>query len=198
MSTRSITQIESDFDRWNWETKEKTVETMPLARFYRHCDGYPEGHGYQMAIALAEAEFDGMSNNRNWAQQFLAKLCAMDCDIEFEPPTLADGGWCHGDIEYLYTVRGTSDYTGGKEHDVSAPGRVTIEVREAVGWDEKEDGSYAATLAREPIFSGTWRDYARWLRSMDPNYVDFPYEPTSWFVGTMTEERWERFKEESR
>ena len=196
MSTRSITQVESEFDRWDWKTKEKKVETMPLMRFYRHCDGYPEGHGYQMAIALAEAEFDGKANNRNWAQVFLAKLCAMDCDIEFEPPTLADGGWCHGDIEYLYTVHGMSDYTFVKYDDVSAPGRVVIEIR-TTGWDMDADGSYKETLAQKPMFSGTWRDYAKWLRSLDPTYLDFPYEPTSWITGTMTEEQWERVKEES-
>lgn len=200
MSTRSVTQVECEFSRWDFETKANKVETMPLMRFYRHHDGYLDGHGYQMAVALAKAEFDGLSNNRNWAQQFLANLCPAECDIEFEPPTVADGGRCHGDIEYFYTVRGQSDYTGGKEDDPGAPGRVVIEVRDAVGWDVEEDGSYAATLAKPPLFSGTWREYVRWLRSMamDPGYVDFDYSPGNWICGVMAPEQWDRFLEESR
>lgn len=52
MSTRSATIIRQT-TYWGEE-----AESEELMRFYRHCDGYPDGHGIDMAEAIVEA--DGM------------------------------------------------------------------------------------------------------------------------------------------
>ena len=88
MSTRSATIIKQT-TYWG-----EQAETEELMRFYRHCDGYPEGHGMDMAEAVIEA--DGMGIDiRAWCQPFLAKFLGKPCTVEFEPK-----GCQHGDLEY--------------------------------------------------------------------------------------------------
>lgn len=116
MSTRSATII-TDRD-WNGNEVE-------VARFYRHCDGYPDGHGADLALAIKHADVE----HGYGCQTILANLLNMNCRIEFEKV-----GTEHGDIEFLYTV---------DAHDG------TIAVYE-VGWDE----TYAECLGREPLYKG--------------------------------------------
>lgn len=140
MSTRSATIIRQT-TYWG-----EQAETEELMRFYRHWDGYPEGHGIDMAEAVIEA--DGMGiDTRAWCQPFLAKFLEKLCTVEFEPL-----GCQHGDIEYLYVVEGIVDHRLGATHDGKLP--VTISVY-GMGWDE----DYEVAMKREPIFSGTAYEY---------------------------------------
>ena len=140
MSTRSATIIRQTT---YWD---ETPDTEELMRFYRHCDGYPEGHGMDMAEAISEAD-ESKGMERCWCQQFLAKLLGKPCTVEFEP-----FGCTHGDLEYLYVVEGIVDHRWGATHDGRLP--VTISVYE-IGWDE----DYYVVMERTPIFSGTAYEY---------------------------------------
>lgn len=153
MSTRSATIIyeeEKRFERgenW-WEPKEVGAERHELARFYRHCDGYPEGHGLHMARSFAECD-KGNLNNRNWFQVYFGPfMCGLHDDwgapdIEFEW-----GEVVHGDLDYLYTVTAKPDCGAGKH---GSDGE-SIEIAcYRIGWDE----SYETAMLREPVFCGT-------------------------------------------
>ena len=141
MSTRSATII-----RQTTYYGEMDVNTEELMRFYRHSDGYPEGHGIDMAEAIIEA--DGMGiDTRAWCQPFLSKFLAKPCTVEFEPY-----GCQHVDLEYLYVVEGLVDRRWGAKNDGKLP--VIISVY-GIGWDE----NYADVEKREPIFSGTAYEY---------------------------------------
>jgi len=197
MSTRSITLIRSEFADYDWETKEYKSSIHSIARFYRHCDGYPEGHGLHIALALAKVSLEPEEvNNRNWAQHFLKNICAMNCDVEFEPPSKADGGYAHGDLEYIYRITGSQDYTGGKEGKPDAGDCVCMEVF-AVDWSMNLDADYSQLDSMEPMFKGTWRGFLPWIRedcmgrgeyASDP--FAYPYSPQDWVHGTLTEEEW--------
>lgn len=67
MSTRSATIIRQT-TYWG-----EQAETEEIMRFYRHCDGYPEGHGMDMARAIENVdrlqcvmESEWLSNFLNW------------------------------------------------------------------------------------------------------------------------------------
>jgi hypothetical protein len=60
-----------------------------VATFYRHCDGYPSGHGADLCNALVKAGDDVI------ALLSLLKIF----DIELEPVDMV-----HGDVEYVYEV----------------------------------------------------------------------------------------------
>ena len=132
----------------------------PLFRFYRHFDGYPEGHGLEMAEALARLHGNAEVTNRNWAQWFcveffgkgenhFGKMFYPDCDFESW-----DCEW-YADLEYVYTVTGEADFTGGKHrHD----NNVEIAFYDAWGTSSRE-----ACLAREPLFKGTAEEYIDWI-----------------------------------
>lgn len=115
-------------------------------RFYRHCDGYPEGHGMQMALAVRQAD-EWPISPRQWLQAVLTAFFGMDNAIEFE-----SRGCQHGDLEYLYVVEGIVDLRWGRTKSGKLP--VTISVY-GIGWDE----DYADAEKREPIFSGTAYEY---------------------------------------
>lgn len=140
MSTRSATIIRQT-TYWGEE-----AETEELMRFYRHCDGYPEGHGIDMAKSIIASDCCKV-DHRAWAQGFLARFLAMPMTVEFEPK-----GCQHGDLEYLYVVDGIVDHRWGATHSGRLP--VTISVY-GIGWDE----NYADVEKREPIFSGTAYEY---------------------------------------
>ena len=125
-------------------------DTEELMRFYRHCDGYPEGHGMDMAYAILCANgADGTVEE--WLTDFLRWFIPygqFSRHIVFEPY-----GCEHGDIEYLYVVEGIVDHHWVKTEDGKLP--VTISVYQH-SWDEP----YISTeLNTEPIFSGTAYEY---------------------------------------
>lgn len=141
MSTRSATIIRQT-TYWG-----KEADTEELMRFYRHCDGYPEGHGIDMALSVIEV--DGMAgiDPRSWCQPFLVSLLSKPITVEFEPPTCQ-----HGDLEYLYVIDSIADYRLGARHD----GRLTVTINlYGMGWDE----DYEVAMERTPIFSGTAYEY---------------------------------------
>lgn len=143
MSTRSATIIRQT-TYWG-----EDADTEELMRFYRHCDGYPEGHGMDMARAVQNAD-RAMPDQRGWLASFLSWFYATSpyaLDIEFEP-----FGCQHGDLEYLYVVEGIVDRRWGATKSGRLP--ITISVYN-IGWDE----NYADVEKREPIFSGTAYEY---------------------------------------
>ena len=144
MSTRSATIIRQT-TYWGEE-----VETDEIMRFYRHCDGYPEGHGMDMAEAIRNVDaLDGVLDSE-WVAHFLNWFLIRSpytTNIEFEPR-----GSQHGDLEYLYVVEGIVDHRWGSTKDGRIP--VTISVY-SIGWDE----DYADAEKLEPIFSGTAYEY---------------------------------------
>ena len=121
MSTRSATIIRQT-TYWG-----EQAETEELMRFYRHCDGYPEGHGMQMALAVKQTD-DWPMSQRQWLQAFLTAFFGMDNAIEFESV-----GCQHGDLEYLYVVEGIVDHQWGKTKSCKLP--ITISVY-GIGWEE--------------------------------------------------------------
>jgi hypothetical protein len=141
MSTRSATIIRQT-TYWG-----EQADTEELMRFYRHCDGYPEGHGMDMAESIVEVDVWRQADTRAWCQLFLEKFLAKPCTVEFEPY-----GYQHGDLEYLYVVEGIVDHRWGATHDGKLP--VTISVY-GIGWDE----DYNVAMERTPIFSGTAYEY---------------------------------------
>lgn len=136
-----------------------TSESEEVLRAYRHCDGYPEGMGLDIAKACMlsdEWPNGGMAwirrNNRNWCQPFLHFLMGSDADIEVEP-----AGCEHGDIKYLYVVEGTRDLSGGKV-PVDCYG-INIKIYST----SERDESYSKIMAEEPLFDGSWKDMIEWL-----------------------------------
>lgn len=121
MSTRSATIIMNN--NWNGEEEE-------VARFYRHCDGYPEGHGADLALAIKHAD----TKSGYGCQNILANLLNMECRIEFE-----SAGTEHGDIEFLYVVHADKGTIALYSCDL--------------------DEGYSQALAHEPLFIGTADEY---------------------------------------
>lgn len=142
MSTRSATIIRQT-TYWG-----EDAETEELMRFYRHSDGYPEGHGMQMASAVMQAD-EWPTGPQEWLQAVLTAFFGMDNVIEFEP-----FGCQHGDLEYLYVLEGIVDLRWNRTKSDTLP--VTISVY-GIGLDE----DYADAERREPIFSGTAYQYVR-------------------------------------
>lgn len=156
MSTRSATIIYQEREKFR-ETENGWYEfdgmkDVEIARFYRHCDGYPEGHGLHMAFSFEGCDKERI-DGRNWFQQYMgAFMTGKNLGgtpfeewgaprIEFE-----EVGYEHGDIEYLYTIKG------------NRKGEVEIAVYK-VGWEDR----YADVLAGEPMFRGTPAEYIAWL-----------------------------------
>ena len=141
MSTRSATIIRQTT---YWGEQAKTEELM---RFYRHCDGYPEGHGIDLASSVMSADEQGW-DEENWLQGVLADFLNLKCSVVFEPY-----GYEYGDIEYLYLLEGIVDHRWGKTKSGKLP--VTISV-----FQHALDEPYIATeLNTQPIFSGTAYEY---------------------------------------
>lgn len=146
MSTRSATIIKQT-TYWGDEP-----ETAELMRFYRHCDGYPEGHGLEMAHAIKNLSREG-GRRDHWVAGFLKWFLNSNPyaqHIEFE-----DNNCQHGDLEYLYLIEGTVDNRWGISGEDAEP-PITIGVYE-IGFDE----SYSDALGREPLFKGTAYDYIK-------------------------------------
>lgn len=123
------------------------IHEYEALRIYRHCDGYPEGMGMDIAEACKSADEWHDRNNRNWAQPFLAALFASDADMEVCAPDEE-----HGDIEFLYVVTGVRDVSWGK---VGVPYYgLEISVYEP-DWDQ----TCEEAMKGEPIFTGGWREF---------------------------------------
>lgn len=155
MSTRSATIIYQEREKFR-ETEGGWYEfdgmkDVEIARFYRHCDGYPDGHGLHMAYSFLKCDRESY-DGRNWFQVLLGGfMCGLGLydtpfanwgapRIEFE-----EVGYEHGDIEYLYTIKG------------DRKGEVEMAVYK-IGWDERYDDA----LAHEPMFRGTPAEYIAW------------------------------------
>ena len=122
-----------------------------LFRFYRHWDGYPEGHGLAIASAIMAANDDPLKNNRNWCQRVFCRLFAEGADMEVEPSKC----W-HSDIEYLYAITGHYANYGGKVGVDEFP--VIIEV-----WRSSWDVPYGTTMRKKPLFRGNAQEYVEWV-----------------------------------
>ena len=153
MGTRCATVFNNATYRSN-DIKDATIDE--LFRFYRHWDGYPEGHGMDLADAIIEASNDRGLNNRNWCQHVVAHLFAKEPDMEVEPH-----GTEHGDLEFLYMVSGRYDHFGGKVNVTELP--VLMGVWD-IGWDE----SYDVVFHRTPLFLGTAQGYKEWVAAGCP------------------------------
>lgn len=121
MSTNSITIIRNR--QMAPSSSEEEFESVEVARFYRHWDGYIGGHGKDIALSIIEAavtepmkvvlptgytyEHEQL-NNRNWCQHFLKNLCKKDIDIEF---ISHDESYYY---DYKYVVTGDYANYGGK------------------------------------------------------------------------------------
>ena len=146
MGTRCVTLVRQTNHGFGGDREEE------LFRFYRHWDGYPDGHGYQMALALAAMqERGGDFNNRNWAQHALAAVFSMDADLEPETSEVV-----HGDLDYLYVLHGEYAGCGGKESVDRLP--VTIGV-----WRIGNDEAYGPALMKKPLFEGSPEGYVEWV-----------------------------------
>lgn len=144
MSTRSATIVRQTT---YWGEEPDTVELM---RFYRHCDGYPEGHGMDMARAVRNADRAEVKSQSEWLASVLEWFLIQSpytSHVEFEPI-----GCEHGDLEYLYVVEGIVDHRWGSPKSGRLP--VTISVY-AIGWDEH----YHDAEKKEPLFVGTAYEY---------------------------------------
>lgn len=165
MSTRSATIV-----RQRTYTSENDYTYDELFRFYRHCDGYPEGHGMDMARAFGAAEAEGTAdpdrwiahglNNRNWCQWCFARLFAMDCDLEVEPRDCQ-----HWDIAYLYVVTGDGEQYGGKHNIDQLPVTIAVyDARKIRPWKEdytdNPEWSYEALMGFDPIYEGSPAGFA--------------------------------------
>ena len=134
-----------------------------LFRFYRHWDGYPDGHGLEIAKACLDAEraympkpdeysYRNCLTNRNWCQRLLVYLFNNETDMEVEPL----GGYEHGDIDYLYVIEGEYADYGGKHAIDHLPVTITV-------WDAWDGDSYKSVMQDRPLFSGTAGEYVDWV-----------------------------------
>lgn len=156
MSTTSITILKNRV--FDWETKEK--KDVTVAKFYRHHDGYPTGHGSDIAAAIVNAaytehkkyiRFDGKKcdesvlNNRNWCQHFLKELCKQDMDIEFVDTDAKLYSY------FTYVITGEYDNFGEKLDIDNVEYLIRINVKVYCG-DEND----------ELLFDGNGFDYLEW------------------------------------
>lgn len=156
MGTPSVTILKNRI--LDLETNEK--KDVTVAKFYRHWDGYPTGHGADIAMALLNASlterkkyirFDGKKcdksvlNNRNWCQHFLKELCKQDIDIEF---VNTDTKLCS---DFVYIITGEYDNFGGKFdiEKVDYLNRINVKV-------------YCGDEQGELLFDGNGFDYLEW------------------------------------
>lgn len=186
MGTSCVMYVEErviDHD-WDAEGHPVTESVGRVAACYRHFDGYPDGMGLDIAQALGAASMSfHVKNNRNWAQGFLARLCAQDMDLEFYPaggvgdevPVYAD---------FCYVVRGSLDVSGGKE---STDPFESVEV--AVY------GCNASHLGEE-MFRGGWRGLMTWCLGLRAEDAECSLEEASpyWRFDGADEPRHEGWK----
>lgn len=156
MSTPAVTILKNRV--LDWETHEK--KDVTVARFYRHWDGYPLGHGADIATAIVNAacterqkyvRFDGKEcdrsvlNNRNWCQHLLKELCKLDMDIEFI------GNDENPDGDFTYVITGEYDNFGGKSDidKLDYLNRINVKV-------------YSGDEQGQLLFDGSGLEYQDW------------------------------------
>lgn len=101
-------------------TRSQTRINMGGARvltFYRHCDGYPSGHGCDLCKAVEK------SGNDIIGLLSLLKIY----DIEIEPANIDE----HGDIEFLYEVDYPDPWAGKPD------GETTVRVTKTRSWETR-------------------------------------------------------------
>lgn len=106
MSTRCATVITQ---KPLFNSRDKSEEVL---RFYRHYDGYPEGHGVQLAYAIdkiwGEETFDMSVNDENVIMRVLDSIIKnIDTQI-----TIESHNTVHGDLDYVYFVDIKPEKTG--------------------------------------------------------------------------------------
>lgn len=106
---------------------------------YRHYDGYPEGHGKDLAEILISCR-----NLKGDAQvhAYLDSMELVGCELE-------NKSIIHGDLEYLYKVT------------LGSP--IKMEIIE-IDWND----SWDTILHKEPIFSGKPEDFLKSINSPIP------------------------------
>jgi hypothetical protein len=104
------------------------VDDTPQLVHYRHWDGYPEGHGTDLAQLVQLCCDDGSLD----AFSYVDGMAEMSCELE---PNATE----HGDIEYLYRV------------DVTTAGH-TIPLISIWACSGK---TYRQTMSETPLFRGT-------------------------------------------
>lgn len=142
----------------NWGTNKQ--EEKIIAKFYRRHNGYPAGHGEDIAMALRNAattknkkytRFDGKKcekvvlNNRNWCQHFLKELCKQDIDIEFIDN---DDKQC-GDFTYIITGEYDTSSIKADIDDGDYLNRINVKV-------------YRGNEQEKLLFDGNGLDYLNW------------------------------------
>ena len=140
---------------------------VEIASIYRHYDGYPSGHGKDIANSLLcaantepiETMFGTRKqlNNRNWCQHFLKELCKRNIDIEFI------GNNANYYRDYTYIITGNYANYGGK---ISIDGTtylnsIIVDVYEGFENDIK-------------IFTGNADSFIEWISST--NYQQIVYK----------------------
>ena len=107
MSTRCQTRINFGGER--------------VLTFYRHCDGYPNGHGLDLCNAVIMAGDD-----------VIRLLSLMEIfKIEIEPANVPE----HGDIEFLYEVDYPDPYHG---HWADGKPDTVIKITNTRSWSERK------------------------------------------------------------
>ena len=158
MATRSATIVTQ-----RTYTSAHEYKVVELFRFYRHFDGYPAGHGMDLANACLKVEefidktevggYGHGLNNRNWAQYVFGQLFNMDVDIEIEPRDEE-----HWDLSYLYVLEGSYDAYGGKV----CVDALDVRIRVYDGIYRHE--GYERAMRQTPLFDGTPREFVEWVK----------------------------------
>ena len=104
MSTRCQTRIDMGGER--------------VLTFYRHCDGYPNGHGLDLCRAIEKAGNDII--------ELLSLLKFFD--IEIEPANVAE----HGDVEFIYEVNYPSPYERHDKND-----EIKVRITKTRSWETR-------------------------------------------------------------
>ena len=171
MSTNAVTILRNREMTFDDKYNINGSQDVDVARFYRHYNGYPSGHGNDIASSLLFAAntesfekafgsvrellnnrnwFREQLNNRNWCQHFLKELCKRDIDIEFIS---------HNDNyyrDYTYIITGNYANYGGKIGIDGATylNSITVDVYEGSENDTK-------------IFTGNADRFIDWISSIN-------------------------------
>lgn len=127
-----------------------TNEEMPIICMYRQMDGYPEGHGRELAEFLAPIRMvNGLSESHpgtvdaNGAECLAAQLVAHFKD--------GPGG--------IYLYRPNKNMDAGQDYEywidvMGDPGTIQVRV-------------YTPSIARKKLFKGTVAEFAAWCANYD-------------------------------
>ncbi len=144
MSTPAMTIVK------NHVIDHKGSHDVNVMKFYRHWDGYPSGHGFELAKALMRASGKSV-NNRNWAQHFMSAFLDADTDypvdVEFiGPDDSTDYGQC-----YTYVIIGRYEDLGGKHSITPEQYRENVIIK-----------VYMGNLNGTLLFAGDANEFMAW------------------------------------